>query len=43
MLDFGAVDVLYDDMLNLANLDQVGLVVALPWFTLLVVPLERFS
>ena len=30
-------------MLNLANLDQVGLVVTLPWFTLLVVLLECFT
>ena len=29
-------------MLNLANLNQVGLVVTRPWFTLLVVLLECF-
>ena len=37
------MDVLYDDILNLANLGQVGLVVTPPWFTLLVVLLECLS
>ena len=43
MLGIVAADVLYDDILNLANLGQVGLVVTLPWFTLVVVLLECFT
>ena len=43
MLDFVADDVLHDGMSNLENLDQVGLVVTIPWFTLLVVLLKCFT
>ena len=41
-LGFVAADVLDGDISNLVNLDQVGLVVALPRFTLVVILLERF-
>ena len=43
MLGIVAVDVLYDDILNLANLGEVGLVVTASWFTLLVIHLECFG
>jgi hypothetical protein len=41
-LDFVAADVLYGDIPDLANLDQVGLVVTFPWFTLRVIYSQCF-